>query len=226
MAIAITELTSLETSTNSVGSYATTSTYTPAANSGLLVAVFTPGSLSTTVSATGNGLSWTKEIERSNLFGGKLYLWSARAGASPGTTVFTHTIPEADGTGCVMSVMNLTGTDTTDFTVQSASGTASTGITPAATFGVGTTAGNAIIAICENNSNLPAMTPPSGFTELSEHGFNTPSSGLEVAYHLSPSAGTTTVTWGNTTPTNGSCITIEVLPAVGGGSSSQVVVVN
>lgn len=83
------------------------------------------------------------------------------------------------------------------------------GGTPACTFGSAVQTGNTVLGLVGNNTNPATITFPSGFTELVDNGFATPTSGAEVAAKDTGFTGTT-VTWGSTSGSRGVAIAVEL----------------
>lgn len=67
--------------------------------------------------------------------------------------------------------------------------------TPAPVFPVTPLTGNPVFALCGNQTNPAAMTPPTGLTESVDTGWATPTTGIEIA-RVDSGYTTQTVTWG------------------------------
>jgi hypothetical protein len=103
-------------STNNVASYATSGTYTPAANS--LIVVFVINSLAASpldpTSVTGHGLSFAQISLSGRTFDTThtLSVWVVNAGASPTSAAVTADFNSVNQTGCVIIETEITGWDT------------------------------------------------------------------------------------------------------------------
>lgn len=221
MSITVNELTNLADTTN--GTTYTTSSISPNANAGLVAAVYTPGSTTGSPTLTGpGGATWTLEGTQLNGVGGRLLIYSLFTGSSPGSGGVTFDCTVDDANGADIAIVQCTGVDLTDFFVKMGTQQLSVAGTPTPAFGSATASDATVIGFVGNNSNPAGMTPPSGYTELSDIGFNTPSSGLETCFHTSPGA-VTTVTWGSTTATAGAAAVCEV--KLGPAITSKVIVI-
>src|SRR4051812_9279918 len=100
-------------STTAASSYATTGTYTPAANS-LLVA-FVENSLAATpldpTTFTGHGVTWTKLTLSSRLLSTThcVSIWVANAGGSPSSAAVTAGFGAVSQTGCSVVEYEIAG---------------------------------------------------------------------------------------------------------------------
>ena len=68
--------------------------------------------------------------------------------------------------------------------------------TPSVTLGLAALVANALVGVVCNATNAATMTPPSGFTEVSDAGYTNPPTGFEVAV-VNSGFSSNTVTWGN-----------------------------
>ncbi len=215
MAITVTEL--VETvSTSNTESIASAS-YTPTANRGLIAFAYCTATNVTPTSIAGNGLTWTLEDNQAQ-GANRLYTFSALSGASPSTGAFTFSLVGNPVTAFHVWVGEFTGCDLTDHVRQVASESIAISTAPTATFAQATESDCAIIGAVCRLANPPAMTPPTGYTEIMDAGVNNPSSGMEVVYHLSPGA-VSTVTWGNAPSTVSACVVVEIVDGSGASAS-------
>lgn len=117
---------------------------------------------------------------------------------SASSTVFTHAPGSTTGGG--LAVHKITGMSRAGSSAvkQSAgqSNQAASG-TPTLSFGANLTAGNVFLGAVFNASNPAGMTPPTGCTERTDVGYNSPASGLETTSRDSVVA-VSSVPWGNT----------------------------
>lgn len=82
--------------------------------------------------------------------------------------------------------------------------------TTAITFGAATLAGNPIVGAIGNSTNAATLTPPTGYTELADVGYATPTTGLESVALAAGSAGVTTVPWGSNSASAWGGIIVEL----------------
>lgn len=80
--------------------------------------------------------------------------------------------------------------------------------TPAPVFPASCLTGNPILAFAGNGANPAALTPPTGWTEQTDTGFATPTTGFETARRDFGFTGTT-VTWGGASATAFGAMAIE-----------------
>jgi hypothetical protein len=198
-------------STSNTASY-TSASYTPSANA-LLVAVFVASATVTDPpTVTGNGLTWVEAVGRVRGTTTQ-HIFYALTGASPSTGGVTVNYGGDAATGCGITVVEFTGIDLT-----TPVGLADTNIGNATTPSITITGGpiNATSAILgfvyDASTNPAAPTAPAGWTETTRNGWNTPVTGWEVAYHLTPGA-ISSVTWGAATSGNWTSGVVEILPA-------------
>lgn len=175
-------LTSSFSTANSVSTYATAS-ISPTANSVLvasLVYVVTGGATDT---VAGLSLTWTERATRVISASTRITVWTAPAGASPGSgaLTFTHSANGATQSG-TWDVIEVTGADAAAPVVQAVTANA-TSTAPTVNFAAAGNAANRMFAFIGTNSN-PTTTPrPSpAWTELTDHGVDTPSCTQEVQW--------------------------------------------
>lgn len=123
-----------------------------------------------------------------------------------------------NNTGGFISCVRVAGSTITNTAsqtpVQSAGNSGSTA-NPFVTFSAATNTNNAIIVYGGNGTNSTTQwTPPTGFTELVELAYNTPTASIEVAYRLSGGTATT-YTWTNANTTPWGTLALEIAPAGG-----------
>ena len=207
MAFTITELIE-ETSTANGTSYATTGTYVPTANGAMIACVEASGTVAATPTASGNGATWTLEAVLNDTTH-SVYIFSAPSGASPTTTAFTFTCSSDAATGVVITVLDVVGADTSNVVVQSATDLFGASGTANPVFASATDAGCAVVGNLRNNTSPAGVTQPTGYTESTDTGYSTPTSGGEVAYHTSPGS-FTSLSWGGTSATAGQSAAVEI----------------
>ena len=98
------------------------------------------------------------------------------------STVFTAT--NSGDTGGGLTVLKVTGMLRVgaDAALQNKGESSQTENPPVIDFPAATLAGNPIILGVFGEDNPPALTPPSGFTETTDTGWATPTSGIEVCF--------------------------------------------
>lgn len=125
-------------------------------------------------------------------------------------TNFTHNPGTTTGGG--FGVMAITGMSRSGSSaiLQSAiqSNQAASG-TPTPVFGATTLSANAILGAVFNATNPATMTPPATWTEAVDVGYNTPVTGIELAYDSSGST-LTSVAWGSTSASAFASVVVEL----------------
>jgi hypothetical protein len=200
-----------------------TVTATPTAND--LVVVFTPITGLTgsgpTISVTddnsdGQG-SYTMIGVTPNRTGfstlGALQVWvrNSLVGIS-NSTIFTANQTGSSGGGLDLfrvSGMSRAGSSAVRQSTGQSSGTA--GTTPAPAFGSAVLTGNPVLAAVGNGTSPATLTPRGSpvYTEATDVGYSTPTTGFESMFISSGETGTT-ITWGSTSATSFASIAIEL----------------
>lgn len=211
-------------------SYATTGTYSPAANALLICLVV--GCLASspndpdhaTSPFTGHGVSWTKLSLSANTLGGThaLSVWVANAGASPSSAACTAQWT-SNRTGCALIEFEVNGADL--------SGGASAAIVQKpTTTGTGTGTGDQSLSAAGQAQNRPlaffvhlaneATTPRANWTETTgaDGNFNNPATGVEGSYRSDAFETTYSATW--TTSSAWRAVALEIKAAAVSGTSS------
>lgn len=201
MAIAQSTLTSASSTVNSTSTYVTAS-ISPAANSLLiasLVYVVTGGATST---VAGLSLTWTQQKTIAISGSTRITVWTAPAGASPGSgaLTFTHSANGATESG-VWTVLQVTGQDAASPVVQAVNANA-TNANAAVTFAAAGAAANRMFSWTGANDSV-TYTPVGSYTEIVDHLENSPSCSEQVQWRsdaTDTSAGATlsvgTASWG------------------------------
>jgi hypothetical protein len=81
--------------------------------------------------------------------------------------------------------------------------------TPAPSFGLSVLTGNVTLGLVGNNSNTASVGAPAGWTEASDTGYATPTTGSEYVFRDSGFTGTT-VTWSSTSPSTFAAMILEL----------------
>ncbi len=205
-------------STSAASSYATTGTYTPAANS-LLVA-FEVNSLASTplepTTFTGHGVTWTKLTLGSRLLSTthSISVWVASAGASPSSAAATAGFNGVSQTGAAVVEFEVTGWG-------GASPSAAIIQNPTNT-GTGT-AGTVTLSAAGESRNRPlsffvhlaneVTNPRANWTETAgaDGNFNTPATGAEGQFRSDAFETTATATWTTSSAWIGAALEIKAL---------------
>lgn len=204
-------------STSDTGTYVSDA-FTPAADELLVVFVVVSDSPGSTVSCTGSAASFTGYLDRS-LFRTTLdqvfaFVSTTAATATSQTVTFTCTADP--GTGCIIWVAGVSGMSKFGLSAirngaqfATMPSNQSAGATPSITLPVATLTGNPVLGFVGNNGNPASVTPPTGFTEHSDTGYSTPTTGGEF---VSRDSGHTanTVVWGSTSPTTFNAFAVEL----------------
>lgn len=181
----------------------TTAAFTPAANDLLVSFVFATATVLGTMNDSW-GLGWTR-IGSSHANGSAdslfCFISNALTTATSGSVQFRCVGDNA--TGCILEVARISGMTRTGASAAlqfSGSENIAAGLTPGGSFAVNTTSGNPLMGFVGNASNPAGLTPPSGYTELKDEGYNTPSTGLEYVGSANGLV-TRNITWGGTSAT-------------------------
>lgn len=201
------------TNSTSLASSYVSSAFTPGSDD-LLVVFVVAATTVATGSMTGTVVStFTKVgsyVKKSS--GDTIYCFvgdSLTTGTSQ-TVTFFCTGDAAQGASIVIirvSGMSRTGASAIRQSQGQENQTAST--TPAPVFDTTTLTGNVVLGCVGNESNTATVTQPSTWTEATDTGFNSPTTGTEVCYKSSGFVDTT-VTWGSTSPTDFGSMIVEL----------------
>ena len=221
-ALSVTGLVSLADTSN--GTAYTTGSFTPTEGDLLvIVAGITASTVSPTATASANGITFTLITTggwSSAAHTQAIFVADQLVGASPSSMTVTVDCTGDAGSGANVAVLGVAGMSRTGTSavLQSTANTnaVTTGAAYTLTFGAATLSTNVVIGGLANNSNPAGITQPSGFTEVYDLGYATPSAGLEVAYDLT--GGYTSFTWGSTSGTIGTANAIELDTSAAGGT--------
>jgi hypothetical protein len=191
------------------------------ASAGDLLIVFIVAAGNTTIGTlSGGSLTWNVLTSAAISTTHFCSIWWAAVTA---TTVTTPSyLPSAAATGCIIYTVRVRGARSqTSVTVGQAleqAAVTATGTTgaEAVTFGANTTAGNGVLLFAANSTNSTTQwTAPTGFTEMTELSFNTPTTSGEVAQLSIITTPATTYTWTNANTTAWRTFGIEFAAAQG-----------
>lgn len=225
MALAISLLTA-DPDTSNIATYPTPS-ISPAANCGLAAFVWnTDGTnaiqptLSSAFSVVGG--TWALEATAQNSTAvERITLFTATATGTPGSGAVSAAFGGDAQTGCIITVVQITGQDTSDFCLQPlASGHAGAGVTSstATLAGALASANNMILAAIGHNANED-QTAGGGGTELasSDVGYATPTARMAIYSEVGDNS--VSASW--TTASRANWVAFEVVEAVAGGATED-----
>lgn len=190
-------------STTNASSYAWGASFTPTANSFLVVFVYSTGSVTASPTMTGGSLTWTLQSSAINAAssGNSIYCFTAPVGASPSSTTITFDCTGDASTGVLMSLAQFTGQSTSGTIAQVKINTSSTTSTNANfSFNSSVSTNNGyFIGWVDASPSANVSTAPSNWTEADDIAISSPNANIATAYR---SGGETTS--GAFTFTNGS----------------------
>lgn len=173
--------------------------------------------------AGGDPCTWPLIASASNATSGMsiyAFISSAAITVADSSAYPTVTFPTDPPTGGTIHLIRLSGlnsliasTDWVRQVGQQANGAAAA--TPTVSL-LTTLPSSLLVGAVAAAANPAAQTPPSGWTELADSGHSLPARGLESAYKLPGDVATTSVTWGDASPTNFAAIVIEIDTAPSG----------
>lgn len=191
-------------STTNATSYLSGS-FTPAASDLLVAIVHTSGNINPGTMSDTQSLGWTfidQSQNRADVDATFVYVSNSKTAASSMTVTFGGL--GAAASGAVITVMRVSGMTRLGSDairqIQTVYDHAATGGAPAPVFNTAPLTTNPILGAIGNASNPATMTPPSGWTEFTDVGYATPTTGLEVV-GINSGYTTTTVTWGGSSLT-------------------------
>lgn len=192
----------------------TTGAFTPAANDLLVAFAIVTGQANGGTFTDSQSLGWTQVMAALKAASADTLVCAvanALATASNMTVTFTPA-GSPTSTGVAISVLRVSGMSRTARSAVRGSGReqnkAASG-TPAPALTKAALTQNPCVGAVANATNVAGMTPPSGWTEQHDVGYNTPATGLETASIGSGFTGTT-VTWGSTSGSAFSDIALEL----------------
>ena len=209
-------LSAAATSTTNNASAYTSDSFTPTQGD-LLVVVsgITATAVSPTCTTGSNGITFTRVVDQAwsaSAHRHNIFVANQLVPASPTAMTVSIDVTGDNGTGGNISVLRVQGMQRTG-TAAVRQATAFTNVVGTGgaydmSFPAATLSSNIVIATLANNTNPATITPPTGFTEICDIGYDTPSAGLEVCYDLT--GGYTTRTWGSISATVGTANGIEL----------------
>jgi hypothetical protein len=211
-------ITLLGTATFNTSSGTKTVTATPAAGDQIIIITAHSGNTAATAPTDNNsggaGTYTLLETAVKATSADTMKAWARDALIVSGTsTVFTHAPGASTGGG--LAVLKVTGVEKlgSALEVQSAKQDNQAAATPAPVFGAAPKTTNAVIGAVFNGTNVAGLTPRTNFTELTDVGYNTPASGLEVMSRNSGETATTQ-TWGGASASAFCSLVVEVNAAL------------
>lgn len=194
----------------------TSDSFTPAEGELLVViAGITATVTAPACTASANGITFTRVVGEGWSAGAHrhaIFVANELVPASPSSMTVTVDVTGDAGSGANIAVLRVQGMQRTG-TAAVRQATALTNVVGTGGaydlgFAAATLSSNIVILSLANNSNPAGITPPTGFTETHDIGYDTPSAGLEVCYDLT--GGYTTRTFGSTSATIGTANGIEL----------------
>lgn len=172
MAISITRPLAPTSTTTNATSYATAS-YTPAANSLLVVIVFATATLSVG-SLSGLGLTWNKYIS-GTFSGSTIYVYWAKVDGSPATGAITFNCSDDSATGCFIASHEVSGHDhVTRIPIKQSVFNVATSTNATGTFSQNLDTNNGYIAGFAGALTSGVSTVPTGWTQSSDGAISNP----------------------------------------------------
>jgi len=206
----------------------TSGAFTPVEGDLLVMAVATSGSITAAEvpTASANGITFAAvsahAIYRTSADSLDVFVAEQLVAAGPVSMTVAWS-PADTGTGTVIWVGSLSGmTRTGAQAVRQVGslGNGSASTTPAAGFTGACLTENPTLAFVANASNPAGLTPPTNWTERTDTGYATPTSGVEIATRDSGFTGTA-ITWGSTTATVFGALVVEFDTSVGGSNFTE-----
>lgn len=145
-------------------------------------------------------------------FGDRIEAFISNGFATAVSQTLNYSTSADAGSGAVISVAEVTGMLRSGINAlrQIKAGTGSGSVAPEFIFDAACLTGNPLLGlVCNDVSNPLNVTPPSGWTEMLDTGYNTPTSGVETAKRDSGFTGTT-ITWGSTVANDYSGFVMEL----------------
>jgi hypothetical protein len=209
----VTHAVSTVSSSNS-SSY-TSSAFTPV--DGDLLVVFVVASDTTTDAATLSSSVGEQTFSRivttnKNTNADRLYAFVSNFKATAISQTVTFDCTGDQATGAIIGIARISGIPLIglgaikQYAVQTNQGGATT---PNTVFSNNVLSGNPTLGFIGNGTNTATMTPPTNWSELSDVGYNSPSTGLEYVYRNSGFNGTNII-WGNNSSSPFGSIILEI----------------
>lgn len=183
----------------------------------VVVAVYSDGTASGGSVSDNQGGTYTKVagcVQASGVRTCEIFIRNALVSSAVSHTV-TQADPPGSDSGGGLNVMRFSGfsvAGASAFVKSAKQDTQGAGTTPAPTFASAVNTNNVTVgAVVYATNGGAAATPPAGWTERRDQGYNTPATGLETVTRDSGFSGTT-VTWGGTVPTAWGCVIVELTP--------------
>lgn len=204
------------TSSTDASSYVGTSAVFGADELGVLFVAATGTTAAGSITSTANSytrvasLAYNSGVDTLYIFvSNSLYGGLAFGNTYADTITFLCTGDAA--TGCVMSIVRVNNMAKTGSSavVQIASDTNNVSGTPAPTFASAVNTNNPTYGVMGNGASPATMTAPTGWTEIRDTGYTSPTSGFENVRRFSGFTGTT-VTWGSSSATPYGALVIEL----------------
>jgi len=187
-------------STSNATSYASGS-FTPAAGDLLIATVTASGTIAAGTMTDTQALGFTRVATAlKNTSADTIYVFVALHFAAASSMTVTFNCTGDSATGAVIQIVRVSGMSRRgigairQFAVQA---NQAAGGTPAPAFTAAALTGNPTIGVVGNSTSPATLTAPTGWTELDDTGYATPTTGAEYVTRNSGFTGTT-ITWGST----------------------------
>ena len=189
------------TSTSNVASYASGS-FAPAVNDLLVVFVTSSGTTNVGSMTDSQGMGFTLATSTpKNASADTMYMFVSNVLATTTNSMtVTFALTSGTATGAAIDVMRIAGmtrTGSSAIVQTMTKANQASGGTPAATFSSAAQTGNPTVGAVGNSTSPATLTPPSSWTEQTDTGYSTPTTGQETISRNSGFTGTT-ITWGST----------------------------
>lgn len=201
----------------------TSGAFTPALNDLLIVFCIGSATVQATAALTSSvGMTFTQILRATYAASvNSIYAFVANAlvsNAASQTVTFDPAPDTANGSNIfVFAVAGMTRVGLNAILQSAKQDNQAASTTPAPAFAVAALTGNVTLGGVGNNSNPAGLTTPTGWTESSDIGYNTPTTGGEVVFRNSGFTGTT-ITWGSTSATVFGDIILELDTSTPAGS--------
>lgn len=191
----------------------TTAAFTPAASDLLVAFVMASGSTINANFVTSTGITF-KQIARiaGRASADSLYVFVANKLATAVSMTGSFDCTGVTASGALIDIYAVTGMSRfSGYAVKqfASQANATLATTPAPVFSASALTGNVTLGAIGNATSPATLTPPTSWTEGSDHGYATPTTGLESVFRNSGFTGTT-VTWGSTSATSFASLIIEL----------------
>lgn len=199
-------------STSNAASY-DSGAFTPAAGDVLVAFVVATNTLATgTMTSSVAGQTFTKVTSAVyNSSGNTIYCFVSNSFATAVSQTVTFNCTGDNATGSIIQVARIAGMSRAGINAirQYATQNNQSPGTPSVSFTNAVQTNNPTLGLVGNETTPAGMTPPTGWTELNDTGYSTPTTGAEYVGRDSGFTGTT-LTWGNSTSFDFASLIVEL----------------